>query len=257
MSQDRMCLRPTPEQYRAFAEYLPRAHSWYKHLPLIGGRRFVVFVAADAGMGRLVAVLHRDDTGVATRCTLVTPPEGPEFTEVHPRLHYGWKTTREYRSRFGCLDYMSRPGPDESYARDAGPLIRLPDQVEERCGFVLYPYVSAMFSDAVTWSIHQEAVARLRAGAPHPAREEVLELASLAEAARSAWLGLGPTDQDWVASRELENEGPTPGEPSVDLQKYLDLDERVRVLTRLLGARENEKVRRALAELDDWLLRDA
>jgi len=47
-------LRPTPEQYRAFAEYLPAAHSRYTHLPLLTGRRFIVFVAADAGIGRLV-----------------------------------------------------------------------------------------------------------------------------------------------------------------------------------------------------------
>lgn len=35
---DWLHLRPTPNQYRAFSEYLCRAHSWYKHLPLIGGR---------------------------------------------------------------------------------------------------------------------------------------------------------------------------------------------------------------------------
>src|SRR5262249_50726775 len=89
--EDRLRLRPTPEQYRAFGEYLCEAHSWYKHLPLEGGRRFVVFVAPDAGIGRLVAVMQPDGQGNTIGYTLVTPPEGPEFTEEHPRLHYGWQ----------------------------------------------------------------------------------------------------------------------------------------------------------------------
>src|SRR5262245_17094055 len=163
-------LRPTPDQYHAFGDYLPHAHSWYKHLPLLGGRRFVVFVAADAGIGRLVAV-PQGPPGAVTSYALVTPPEGPEFTDEHPRLHYGWKTTREYRSRFGYLDYGSQDDPDKPYRRDAGPPVRLQDEVEERCSFVLYPYVACTFRDAVTWPIHQEAIEQLRAGADHPARE--------------------------------------------------------------------------------------
>jgi hypothetical protein len=106
--EDRLRLRPTPEQYRAFGDYLCKAHSWYKHLPLLGGRRFVVFIAPDAGIGRLVAVLQGPTPEAATGYplyTLLTPPEGPEFTDEHPRLHYGWKTTKEYRTRFGHLDY--------------------------------------------------------------------------------------------------------------------------------------------------------
>lgn len=115
-------LRPTPDQDRAFGEYLGHAHSWYKHLPLPDGRRFVVFVAADAGIGRLVAVRHGSRPETATGFSLVTPPEGPEFTDEHPRLHYGWKTTKEYRARFGYLDDMARRDPDEAYGRDARPL---------------------------------------------------------------------------------------------------------------------------------------
>ncbi len=130
--QDRLQLRPTVEQYQSFGDYLCEAHSWYKHLPLLRGRRFVVFVAPDAGIGRLVAVLDGPTPETATGYRLLTPAEGPEFTDDHPRLHYGWQTTREYRSRFGYLDYMCRYSPEEPYARDAGPLIQLLQQVEER-----------------------------------------------------------------------------------------------------------------------------
>ena len=157
---DWLRLRPTPEQYQMFGDYLCDAHSWYKHLSLMHGRRFVVFVAPDAGIGRLVAVLHGSspETGYTTGYTLVTPPEGPEFTDAHPRIHYGWKTTKEYRTRFGYLDYMRRRSPEETYTRDAGPPVELPADVEERCGFVLYPYVSSTFAEAVIWSVHAEAL---------------------------------------------------------------------------------------------------
>src|SRR5262249_55479365 len=147
-------------------------------------------LAPDAGVGRLVAVMRHDSQGQTTGYSLVTPPEGSEFTEEHPRLHYGWKTTKEYRSRFGHLDYSCRLDADGYYVRDAGPPLRLPAALAKRCGFVLYPYVSPMFEEAITWSVHSEALAELRAGAAHPARDEVLELAQLTEALGPAWNAL-------------------------------------------------------------------
>jgi hypothetical protein len=251
--EDWLRFRPTPEQYRMFGDHLCEAHSWYKHLPLMSGRRFVVFVAPDAGIGRLVAVLHGSspEAGYPTRCTLVTPPEGPEFTDAHPRIHYGWKTTREYRTRFGHLDYMRRQSPEESYDRDAGPPVELPAEVEERCGFVLYPYVSWEFAEAVIWSVHADALAALRSGAPHPARDEVLELARLAEALGPAWNALGEPERDWVLA--FEGEEPLPGEPSGELYWYLEIDGRIQTIAKSLHDREVSKIRLALTALDDWL----
>jgi hypothetical protein len=220
---------------------------------VIGGRRFVVFVALDAGIGRLVAVLHGAGPETATGCTLLTPEEGPEFTEAHPRLHYGWRTTKEYRSRFGHLGYMCRRGPDEPYARDAGPPVRLP-VLEERCGFVLYPYVSWTFAEAVTWSVHAEPIEQLRDGATHPAREEVLELARLAAALQTVWSVLGDPEREWVLSRQIEDQWPMQGGPSVELRRYLELEDVVKAISGSLRAKEADKIRRALAELDDWLL---
>lgn len=251
--EDRLHLRPTAEQYQAFGEHIRHAHSWYKHLPLLGGRQFVVFVAPDAGIGRLVAVLQGPPQA-ATGYTLVPPPEGPEFTDEHPRLHHTWKTTKEYRSRFGYLDYMYRQDPSESYARDAGPPVPLPASLEERCSFVLYPYVSGMFSEAVTWSVHADAIAQLRAGAVHPAREEVLELAFFAELHRSAWSALGDSERDWVLASADESGQTPPPDASADLRRYLDSDKRIKALSAKLYDQEAEKVRRALRALDDWLL---
>src|SRR4051794_20053950 len=83
--------RPTDEQYREFARHIGEAHSWYKPLPLLTGGQFVVFLAPDSGIGRLVARLGGEGY------QLVTPAEGPVFTEENPRLHYSWKTSQEYR----------------------------------------------------------------------------------------------------------------------------------------------------------------
>ena len=222
---DRLSLRPTAEQYRAFADHLCEAHSWYKHLPLLEGRRFVVFVAADAGIGCLVAAPAGVGTENVPVFTLVTPPEGPEFTDKNPRIHHTWQTTKEYRRRFGHLDYMWGGGPDEPRARDAGPPLRLPQRLEERCSFVLYPYVSAeSFPESLCWR-HQEAIAQLRAGATHPDREAVLELAQLVEAHDTAQ----GTQRDLLYKRMLQ-------------------------ASDTLRAQEADKIRRALTELDDWLL---
>ena len=244
-----MKLRPTPAEYQAFGDYLCEAHSWYKHLPLMVGRRFVVFVAPDAGIGRLVAVPRGGSVETMTGYSLVTPPEGSEFTDAHPRLHYSWKTTNEYRSRFGFLDYMC----DEPYRRDAGPLVALPARVKERCSFVLYPYVSVTFAEAVTWSVHADAIAELRSGAAHPARDDVLELARRADALALAWNTLGDKERELMLSRRFDCESAWPSEVSIELRNYLDLDDGVNSIFAALRDREVQKIQRALAELDRCL----
>lgn len=244
-------LRPTAEQVETFVEYLCEAHSWHKHLPLLEGRRFVVFVAPDAGLGRLVAVRREDGL------SLETPTEGVEFTDEHPRLHYGWKTTREYRARFGYLDYSCWDTDDGGHARDAGPAVRLPSDLVARCEFVLYPFVSRTFAEAVTWNIHDEALVALRAGTPHPARDEVIELARLTDEQGRAWDRLAEAEQRWAVGRHWENAEPWVGEPSAELRRYLAIDDDLDALTEWLRELEANKIRRALAALVDWLTDEA
>jgi hypothetical protein len=133
----------------------------------------------------------------------------------------------------------------------------LPARLVERCGFVLYPYVSGIFAKAVTWSVHAEAMAELRSGAAHPARDEVLELARLAEALGPAWVALGERERGWVLVRHREGEEPLAGEPSDELRRYLALDDRVNAITESLREGEAAKIRRALAALGHWLLHEA
>jgi hypothetical protein len=237
--------RPTEEQYRAFAEHVGEAHSWYKHLPLLEGRPFVVFLAPDAGIGRLVARID----GAAYQ--LVTPPEGPVFTEAHPRLHYSWRTTEEYRRRFGYLDYASRSHADGTFGRDVGGPMELPADIWERCTFILYPYVADSGRDSVSWA-HKEAVERLRAGEPHPQREAVLEWARLADAEDAAWMDLTDAERETVCEREANASAElkiTPG-----IEHYLAIESSLNaVYYDRLRPPELAKIRRALNALRQWL----
>jgi hypothetical protein len=140
---------PSIEQHRAFVEHLGDVHSWYKHLPLLTGGEFVVFLAPDAGEG---------------------------YPSQHPRLQYG-NTIAGYRRAFGYLDYMW--SIDRSaFDRDGGHSVILPPEVLKQCCFVLYPYVSREFY----WCVHEDAIASLRAGTPHPERMRILEWNAIAAA---------------------------------------------------------------------------
>jgi hypothetical protein len=238
---------PTDAQSRQFAEHIGEAHSWYKHLPLLTGGQFVVFLAPDAGVGRLVARLE------GTGYQIVTPPEGPVFTEANPRLHYSWRTTEEYRRRFGYLDYARRTHDGSRFGRDVGGEMDLPAVIWERCTFTLFPYVSGGDSglDSVRWA-HKEAVERLRAGKAHPQREAVLEWARLAEAHHDAWCGLTDAEREIVLSLEGARSSEPKTTPEIDRYLAIEADLEAVYYDRLRPG-ELEKIRIALAALRTWL----
>lgn len=132
---------PSLEQHRAFVQHVRNAHSWYKHLPLLEGGQFAVFLAPDAGQ---------------------------EYPTRHPLLPLG-NTQQGYRDAFGYLSYAWSVDGGPFYRDGGGRDWRAP-AFEDDWRFVLYPYVS----DEFYWSVHEDAVARLRAGAAHPDRERVL-----------------------------------------------------------------------------------
>lgn len=255
-------LRPTPEQYREFSSFLCNAHSWYKHLPLIEGVEFVVFVAPDSGTGRVVfkptRKKSRFDFGRLGRFKVKTPIEGPEFTEEHPRPHYSWTTTKEYRRRFGYLDFMARRKPEDPWGRDYGPRIDLPTELVKKCSFILYPYVSPGFAvDVLPAALRAEVIEKLRAGAEHPAREKILELVSQlgilqdsvkkvdkSERTRMIWQSPAVHYYLYFARR------------SVITENFQETMERIKELSAELLAMEVGKIDRALAALDDWLTRE-
>jgi hypothetical protein len=239
--------RPTEEQYAAFAEHIGEAHSWYKHLPLLTGGQFVVFLAPDSGIGRLVARL--DGSGYQ----LVTPPEGPVFTEDHPRLHYSWKTSEEYRRRFGYLDYARRTDPDATFNRDVGGPMYLPDDIWARCTFTLFPYVASGPSalDSVSWA-HEEAVQQLRAGVPHPQRETVLEWARLVRDQDESWQSLTDAERE-IALAQARDEADKP-KTTTAVDRYLGIEAELEVVYyERLRPGELAKIRLALDQLRAWL----
>jgi hypothetical protein len=237
--------RPTDEQYAAFAEHIGEAHSWYKHLPLLAGGQFVVFLASDSGIGRLVARL--DGSGYQ----LVTPPEGPVFTEANPRLHYSWKTSEEYRRRFGHLDYARRTHDSATFNRDVGGPMYLPKEIWDRCTFTLYPYVAAGGRDAVRWA-HEEAVRQLRAGVPHPQRAAVLEWARLAHEHDEGWQSLTDAEREIVLA--LGRDGVDNPKTTAAIDRYLGIEAELEaVYHEQLRPGELAKIRSALNELRVWL----
>ncbi len=97
----------------------------------------------------------------------------------------------------------------------------------------------------------------LRDGTSHPASAEVLQLARLAAALQAAWSALDEVGRQWVLSQPTEPtecENAAPGAPSIQLRKYLELDDRVKAVAGSLWAQEVSKIQQALAALDDWLL---
>jgi hypothetical protein len=239
--------QPTAKQYGAFAAHIADAHSWYKHLPLLTGGRFVVFLAPDSGIGRLVARIE------GSALHLETPPEGPVFTEANPRLHYSWKTSDEYRRRFGFLEYARRTREGGAFGRDVGGPLELPAEVWERCTFTLYPYVSSgdRGREAVRWA-HEEAVQQLRDGAPHPRREAVLEWARLAEEYHAAWMSLTQVEHEVVWLFHRNPAKVTKTTPAID--HFLRINAELKaVYDKQLRPPELKKILRALRELRAWL----
>ncbi len=89
--------RPSMGQIWAFVEYVCKAHSWYKHLPVWPpGTPFHFYVSPQAGCDIMV---HAD--GRTTLC---------ERTEDRPGIHYSWKPTKVYRAEFGYLEYRALAG---------------------------------------------------------------------------------------------------------------------------------------------------
>ncbi len=81
----------------------------------------------------------------------------------------------------------------------------------------------------------------------------MLELADLAKARDATRGTLNEEETKWVVARDIEDKPPLLDKPSENLQNYLAIDEDIISLSTLLRDQEIEKIRRALAALDDWL----
>jgi hypothetical protein len=207
---------PTPDQQRRFVEHVSKAHSWYKHIPLLTGGRFVVFLASDAG---------------------------EDYATQHPALPYG-NDTAGYRRAFGHLDYM-RALRGKCFYRDT-PTVLLPEDYIEEYSFVVYPYVKDTYHQPSCW--HPEAIDLLRSGAYHPERARVLEWEDVNIELFKAYRALSEEEQHIAFHRDR---APAAYTPSKELLKFLDLHERSRALRKVLRGIEIAKLERAVRLLYD------
>jgi hypothetical protein len=168
---------PTKKQSKEFAQYVCLAHSWYKHIPLLEGAQFVFFFSQEAGKG---------------------------YSKEQPRLHYTWKTTEEYRQRFGYLDYMYRFDGEQSFDRDgkAHPFIPSSDLLAH-CGITLYPYVSHE-CDVVASLMADECFDTLHANTNHPRYKAVLQWYEAHVHQEDEWDDLSESEQN-IASEATQD----------------------------------------------------
>ena len=157
---------PSPAQCNAFIEHLVTVHSWYKHLSLIHGGAFVVFLAPDAG---------------------------ENYPSQHPRLPTE-NTVDGYRRAFGHLDYTYRINPDARFRRDGPSAPDLDPEIANTGTFTLYPYVSHQ----VYWSVHEDDIARLRDGAAHPNADQILAAYDADHRMNESWQQLSDSEREFI-----------------------------------------------------------
>lgn len=244
---------PSATQLDDFTNHLCNAHSWYKHIPLITGTEFVVFLAADAGAG----------------------------FEDRERLHYGWKRSAEYRARFGHLDYCWRDDDTARFTRDGlhpndqpTPPELLDPELRARFGFRLYPMVSTDINalEAIHYRLHAEALDALRRGASHPYRARVLAWAArdreldqlysdVAADDRVRYHELRRLHESAVDDAEYHGEAPPSIltldevralDPDTKLHRMLVADDALRSNYAAMAWRERAKITAALAQLVSW-----
>jgi hypothetical protein len=106
---------PTHEQTMRFVDYVVRAHSWYKHLPLFPpGATFVFYFDPDAGR-----ILQSQEGKRLIK----------DIEDKKECSHYNMMLTSEYREKFGCWNFWVDYNPRYPYV-DKGPWLYIPNDTE-------------------------------------------------------------------------------------------------------------------------------
>jgi hypothetical protein len=216
---------PSAAQRREFAAHVCSAHSWYRHLSFARGGQFVVFLAADAGTG---------------------------YSATAPRMHYSWKTTREYRRRFGHLDYLWRDAADGRFARDAGDPPRLPDEVWSCCTFTLYPYASADANaiEAIGYRTHEEDLHVVYGDATRTDRTLIREWEVAFRVTEQSFSEMSEPDQELFF--DLREGGAHPAGIPNRVSTAVESDRRCAAVYHKLQSAEQAKVTRAINAFCAW-----
>lgn len=219
--------QPTKKQYEEFTQHICWAHSWYKHIPLLGGAEFVFFFSEEAGQG---------------------------FTKEKQRLHYAWKTTQEYRRRFAYLDYMWRFTGSQTFFRDGNADSFQPsEEILSSCCSILYPYCSDDFNapGVLEEIIIEEGLNELLISSGHPHGQEVIQWFEVEQLHTEKWYELSDSERDiavsWNDQQQIDKDklADLPTQVSV----YVQLKMKARNLYQALQEREIDKIRLALRRL--------
>ena len=222
---------PIHEQYKNFAEDLCAFHSWYKHLNLLKGNRFILFLNPDVAKG---------------------------YNGKNPRMHYGWKTTEEYKSKYGFLDYMydleiSKSNKRYYLSELNDDKIFLPEKIINNCSFILYPFVSTDFNaiESISYEFHQEDLKLINETSDYPCKDLVNDWSRLYNKQYEKWCDLSEEEQS--RALEIENGNIKLMDVSNKVLGFIGTDRKLNQVYNILQEKEQGKIESALNHLKEIL----
>ncbi|MGD1840562.1 MAG: hypothetical protein ACFB0B_06645 [Thermonemataceae bacterium] len=217
---------PSDAQCKNFAEDLCGFHSWYKHLNLYKGNKFVLFLNPTLQSG---------------------------FDEGNPRMHEGWKTTSEYKAKYGCLDFKWYDNAEDFKQRKQAVIddtsLVLPEIFFRQSSLTLYPFVSTDFNalESIGYHIHEEDLKKISLAKDYPHRALVLQWADLHHRTETVWQQL--TQQEREVILTIMQDEKIPERLSKSASNYLRLEEALNQVYDTLQQGELEKIEVKVAQL--------
>lgn len=217
---------PSPSQSKQFAADFGAFHSWYKHLNLYRGNKFLFFLNPAVAAG---------------------------FSEENPRMHYGWKTTAEYRSKYGYLDFKYYDQDADFEQRNnrliEGTSLELPEMLYQQNAVTLYPFVALDFNaiESIGYADANENLKKIEAAIDYPQKKLVLQWSDLHRKLDAIWDLLSYEEQDLAL--ELMDENEVADIPDL-VANYLQLDKEINLVYTRLQSTEQEKIELALEKLE-------
>lgn len=220
--------KPTEEQCKEFAKNVCWAHSWYQHISLQKGAEFVFFLSQEAGQG---------------------------YSKENPRLHYAWKTTQEYRHRFGYLDYMYRLSDGQFFYRDSVAPIFVPSsELLSHCATILYPYVSNDFNaqSMLAGIIEEDGLDKAIRPPNRPDLQQVFQWFEIHQDQEQKWYELSDSERELVCRLDRQKQPDIVNklaELPIEAANFIRLEMRATNLYEALQKSELDKIKSAIARL--------
>ncbi|MGV3610623.1 MAG: hypothetical protein ACO1N0_06730 [Fluviicola sp.] len=205
----------TPEQKERFIEHLCNCHSWYKHLSLIKGGEFILFLDEEAGL---------------------------DYPSHHPVLPFG-NSQAGYRKAFGFLTYCWKTEEEIYYHRDDGKKIytqaESTSELNDAVRIQLFPYLSDEFLEAIPF--HESDFEQIILEKTHEGYECLSRIFLLKEKQTKYWREvLTEEEQDAYFEGMIE---------TVPAKEYESLETELVHELELIQLQEKEKISYAIDQL--------